>query len=325
MTELAATATSVPGLLSQGRRRAAWGLAFVTGLAFIAADTWAWADPPPHKQATEAPSKDAVLPQVTIRGQREELENHLWAYVGSIIRQPFEASLVRWTRPICPLVVGLARQENKLLAARLSEIAAAAGAQLAHRPCTANFAVILTTEPDAVLEAWYKRDYHIFGEASEHTIDRFIETSQPVRVWYNIIKEGAGPLSNTAGSAALAGKGPTGVPVAGGLEGSRLVFNAVRAFSSVIVTIDSKQVTDFNLHQLADYAAMVGMVEVRPHADVGATTPSILRLFASSTEPAPAGLSAWDTALLKALYTTNNRSRTQRTDIFLRVFHDLAP
>jgi hypothetical protein len=268
---------------------------------------------------------------VTIRAQREELERQLRTYVGSVIRLPFEESLARWTRPICPLVVGLPREENKLIEARLSEIVVAAGARLAKRPCQANFAVIATAQPGAVLKAWYARDWHLFGEATEHTIDRFIETPQPVSVWYNINSEGADSLSTMVAVPGLtgvpeaSGKGPTGVPVIHNSEASRLVFNAVRAISSVIVTIDSGRVKDLNLHQLADYAAMVGLVEVRPHADVGDTTPTILRLFTTSGEAAPAGLTAWDTAFLKALYGTDHKSKTQRDEIFLRVLHDIAP
>jgi hypothetical protein len=154
-----------------------------------------------------------------------------------------------------------------------------------------------------------------------------------VRVWYNIISQGAGALSpaelngtgGQTGIPELAGKGPTGLPVVAGSDGSRLVFNAVRAFSSVIIAIDSARVKDLSLHQLADYAAMVGLMEVRAHTDVDATAPTILGLFVASGSTAPAGLSAWDTAFLKALYNTDHRSKVQREDIFLRVFHDLAP
>lgn len=329
MTGPAATITSAPGVLSQRRRGAAWGLAFVAGLSFIAGV--AKGDPPPHEPASQASSKDAPLPEVTIRAQREELERQLRSYVGSVIRLPFEESLARWTRPICPLVAGLPPEGTKIVESRLSEIVAAAGAHLAKRPCQANFAVIVTAQPDAVLKAWYTRDWHLFGEATEHTIDRFIETPQPVRVWYNINSEGANSFSTIVqvpgltGAPEVSGKGPTGVPVIHNSEASRLVFNAVRAISSVIVTIDSSHVRDLNLGQLTDYAALVGLVEVRPHTDVGDTTPTILRLFTGSEEAAPTGLTAWDTAFLKALYNTDHKSKTQRDDIFLRVLHDIAP
>ena len=320
---------SASGLLSPGRRRAAWGLAVVAGLSFIAGI--AKGDPPPHKPASQAPTKDAPLPEVTIRAQREELERQLRGYVASVIRQPFQESLARWTKPICPLVVGLPQGQTKLVESRLSEIMAAAGAPLARRPCQTNFAVLVTARPDAVLKAWYARDWHLFGEATEHTIDRFIETPQPVRVWHNINSEGASSLSTVVqvpgltGVPEVSGKGPTGVPVINNSEASRLVFNAVRAISSVIVTIDSSQVSDLNLGQLTDYAAMVGLVEVRPDTHVEATTPTILRLFTGSGEASPAGLTAWDTAFLKALYGTDHKSKTQRDDIFLRVLHDIAP
>jgi hypothetical protein len=65
-------------------------------------------------------------------------------------------------------VVGLPQEEDRFVRARLSEIAVAAGAHLAPQPCQANFAVIVAAEPDAVLKAWYKHDYHLFGDAAEY-------------------------------------------------------------------------------------------------------------------------------------------------------------
>jgi hypothetical protein len=71
------------------------------------------------------------------------------------------------------------------------------------------------------------------------------------------------------------------------VEASRLVFNSVRAFSSVIVAIDSGRTKGINLDKLADYAGMVGLAEIKRDADIGGA-PTILRLFSRrSTTPVP--------------------------------------
>ena len=75
---------------------------------------------------------------------------------------------------------------------------------------------------------------------------------------------------------------------------------------------------------MADYIGMVGLTELDIDADVG-NTPTILRLFTSSQETPPSGLTAWDQAFLKALYHTDQSSRLQDSHISMMIVHDLSP
>ena len=310
-----------PRVLLRGRWQP-WVLAVVAGLSFISAQSKP--DSQNGEHAIQDTSKDTTLSEVTIRAQREALERQLRAYVASAIREPFDESLVRWNRPICFLVVGLSREEGEFVRARLSHIAVVAGAQLAPQPCQANFAVVMTAEPNTVLKAWFTRDYHLFGDAAWQTIDQFLKTPRPVRVWYNIKSEIANGLPGAIQIPGLIGKGPTDLPVNPSAEGTRIVFNGVRAFSSVIVTFDNNRTKGLNLDQLADYAAMVGLAEIQTDAAVE-NTPTILRLFSTSAEPVPTGLSAWDTALLEGLYNTDQRWKVQRSRILQSMLRDIAP
>jgi hypothetical protein len=321
VTELAATAIRATELLRSGSL-VAWAVAVLAGLSFVAAD--AKADPPPHKQADQAPSTQSPLPELTIRARREAAERRVQAFVSSSIRRPFDASLARWNAPLCPLTVGLPPEEGEFLRARLSEIAVAAGVGLAPQPCQANFAVIVSAEPGVVLKAWYARDYHIFGDAPGYRIDELLRTPRAVRVWYNTDSKCAreSGLPYAAG-VRLGVKVPSTVMICNN-EASHIVFNAVRGFSSVIVAFDSSRTTDINLNQLADYAAMVGLAEIQLDADVG-PAPTILRLFSASDEAKPTGLSTWDTAFLKALYHTGQDYKLQRSAITQSMIHDIAP
>jgi hypothetical protein len=137
------------------------GLSFITGNAK--------ADPPPHEQVDQAPSAEPALPEMTIRAQREAVERRLGAFVASSLREPSDVSLARWNGPICPLAVGLPPEQGEFVHARVSEIAAAAGARLAPPSCRANLVVIVSAEPDAVLKAWYARDHRIFGDEAKPT------------------------------------------------------------------------------------------------------------------------------------------------------------
>lgn len=110
------------------------------------------------------------------------------------------------------------------------------------------------------------------------------------------------------------------------VKDSRLVFNDVMIFSSVIVIVDGKEVAGLQFGQLADYIAMTAMTELDPDASLG-TAPTILRLFADRAAGAtpPSGLTPWDAAFLRALYLTPLKNVTQRSSITTQMLHSLAP
>jgi hypothetical protein len=239
------------------------------------------------------------------------------AFVRAITRNPGlsdEDSLVRWNSPICLLVAGLAAEDVKLVSARLSQISSSSGAPLARSPCQPNFIVVATSEPDRVLHAWYARDRRLFGDAASAQIRQFLESSQsrPVRVWYNI------DLGRKSGT-----RNGHFIPSNARAESSAFVGNAAFDFLSVFAIIDTHRMEHTTLDQLADYVAMAGLTRVDLDAGLG-SAPSILRLFAASRENQPSGLSSWDAAFLKALYQSNQTSRTQRFDIAERVTRDIS-
>jgi hypothetical protein len=157
------------------------------------------------------------------------------------------ASATPATRADSALVEG--QEDLNTESARLTQIISAAGAPLAREPCQPNFSIIVTSDPDRVLEAWYARNKQLFGDATPSQIRRFLESSgsRPIRVWRNI------------------------------------------------VDLD---------------------------ADIG-SAPSILRLFVPSPTP-PAELSSWDAAFIKALYQSDQTSRSQRHDIAERVMNEIS-
>jgi hypothetical protein len=95
-------------------------------------------------------------------------------------------------------------------------------------------------------------------------------------------------------------------------------------FMSVIVIVDTTRAkAPLKFGQIADYIAMVGLTEIDLDADVGSTS-TILRLFNSSPEAPPSALTDWDRAFLKALYNSDQSSRTQRSQIALRIATDVS-
>ena len=248
---------------------------------------------------------------------RAALEQRVEAFVRGITRNPGfsdDESLVRWNTPICLFAAGLNPEDVKFVLARLSQISSSAGAPLARTPCQPNFVIVATSEPDRVLEAWYARNNQLFGNARPAQIRQFLESSRsrPIRVWYNI------NLGRKSGV-----RNGHFVPSNNRAESSPFIGNAAFDFFSIFAIIDTNRTEHVTPDQLADYVAMVGLTNVNVDADIG-SAPSILRLFALSAEHQPSGLSSWDAAFLKALYQSNQTSRTQRFEIAERIIHDIS-
>jgi hypothetical protein len=285
-------------------------------LAALCSSIVARSDPPATSApaATESPSPP---PEFAAEATPAALERRVDAFVRAITRNTRlsdEDSLVRWNSPICLMVAGLTSEDAKLMSARLSQISASSGAPLARSPCQPNFIVVATSEPDRVLSAWHARDSRLFGDAAPAQIRQFLDSSQsrPVRLWYNI---DVGRKSGT--------RNGHFIPSNTRAESSAFVGNAAFNFLSVFAIIDTQRTEHTTLDQLADYVAMAGLTRVDLDAGLG-SAPSILRLFAGSGENQPAGLSSWDAAFLKALYQSNQTSRTQRFDIAERVTQDIS-
>jgi hypothetical protein len=267
-------------------------------------------------------------PTVTVLGtrDREILEQQVDRYVSHVITVPMEGALARWREPVCPLVGGLSREMGEYMLTKLSAFARDAKIDMAGEHCKPNFDVILTAKPDALLKAWAKRDPSIFGDAGGMQSRKFIRSTLPVRVWYNLQLEAidGGMISTnspalTAGAQAGGNTAFEGIPNVTLSKSSRLGWNVAHDLQSVIIVIDTTRAQNVSYGQLAAYIAMVGFIEVRPDADTG-EAPTILSLFAGSPKPVPPGLSVWDEAILKSLYETEQTDKGQ----LLRIKHSVV-
>lgn len=254
--------------------------------------------------------------EAAVEPQQADLRQRVEAFVRGVTKNPGFAdseSLVRWNAPICLFAAGLPEEDLKAVSARLTQIILAAGAPLAREPCQPNFVIIETSEPDRILEAWYARNKQLFGDATLSQIHQFLDPSgsRPIRVWRNIDR------GRKAGT-----RLGHFVPSNNNAESSSFVRNAVLSLFSVFAIVDTNLASQATLDQQADYMAMVGLSNVDLDADIG-SAPSILRLFVSGPTP-PAGLSPWDAAFVKALYHSDQTSRTQRHDIVERVMYEIS-
>jgi hypothetical protein len=210
----------------------------------------------------------------------------------------------------------LALRERKLssswAASRTSR--APGGVPLAGEECLPNLYILVNTHPQELLKAMAKRNFRFtFGISTEPidgtpivpshvVIDEFISKPGAVRVLYRdapTAPYGVRPTVNAAKVGPITYSGDTWAGA------SRwYVFR-------VFVIVDASHLKGVTLGQLADYAALVGLAEIKP-ADSLADAPTILQLFNGPPQAVPAGMTDWDRAFLKSLYTTPPHKPTQQ-------------
>jgi hypothetical protein len=279
------------------------------------------ADTPP---ASEPPKTAIDSTTIVAPRDRAAVERAVWTFVNAIAVKPGSESLARWQLqiPLCPLVAGMPKSDGEYILSRVSKIATTAGAPLAPEHCKGNFYIIVTADPEGILKAWMKRDVRMLGDEADQggTAIREFTAANPVRVWYNteFYELDGTPLGNNVDGSTL-GTARTDLSA----RATRIENNSYRALSSAIAIIDARRMKDVTFGQVAAYAAMVGLVQMRPQANVS-DAPTILNLFAG-TGKAPPGLTAWDEAFLKAVYATRITDKAQIAAIKTAMVQDVAP
>jgi len=266
-------------------------------------------------------------PEVLVKAQREELQQRISTFVTQVTDFRFGEGLARWQVPVCPLVAGLSRQWGEYILARVSDIGQAAGVPLAGTHCHPNLYILVSKQPEALLQDLEKRHrLVVFGGASPDLIDAFIATFRPVRTWYDTAQrtaEGLPMLSTSfpGVSQQAADKGigaivmvpvepnqPLELTTNSWAQASHLTFNVCWA----------------TLGQLADYVAMVGLSQIKADGRLG-DAPTILTLFDKAPQEASPGMTEWDQAFLKSVYATEQKSVVQRQQIALGMVRAVAP
>lgn len=309
------------------------------------------ADPPApaiESSSSSAPAgQPGRQPEVVITGDRAEFTTKIAAYINTItdfdLGDP-SRGLARWIDPVCPLVTGLSQQSGEYILGRVSEIAQAAGAPLGGEKCHPNLFIIVTKQPEVDLRDLDKRhNAEVFGGAEPDIVEGFIAKHRPVKTWYDTVQktpEGL-PLvqesfpGESVDKVIILPQGGTEVlPVRPNMnesqgtnawsQASHLVLNAVWVIQRVFVIVDPTQFKGVTRGQLADYVAMSGLAQIKLDTHLG-DDPSILALFDKGAQAASPGLTPWDQAFLKSVYSTEAKSTLQRSAIAHSMVDTIAP
>jgi len=269
--------------------------------------------------ATSSAASQPKLSGITIQATRERqaLRRRVNKFVNTVLVRHWNETIVRWDVPICLLVAGLPRQYGEFVFERISQAAKDAHARLAKKDCHPNLYVVVTDDPEQLLKKWWNRDPMMYNtQEGIEPVWSFIKSKRPIRVWHNKDTRCRGGAPISSGSAAalvgigsdLPGVSPP-VAMGGGCMDTLLQYGAIRYITSAVVVVDGRQTKNVSLGQMADYVALVGLARVRADASDRAPVQSILSLFGHGKPPQ--GLTAWDRALLYALYNTDESDKVR--------------
>ena len=271
------------------------------------------------------------LDGVTIEAQRNEraqLRTQVDQFVTTAVVHHVGESLMRWDTPVCPLVGGLPREQGEDILQRFSQAARSAGVPLAPEKCAANLFIIASSHTAQILEELPKKRPGLFDTTyGLGGLQHFLLTDRPVRVWYNWQNQGD-PSAEIYIVATFLGSSPTvgGAFGPGQLSGagtglggyrmpnSRLSLTVTKSINSAVIIVDLTRMKGVNVGQLADYVTMAGLAEINLDRTV-TSAPSVLRLFSDPSQAPVDGMSWWDHALLKSLYSTHPESVMQISDM----------
>jgi hypothetical protein len=271
-----------------------------------------------------------TLPQVTVEAQRKAIEHQAYDFVRKVAQNPRfrDESLPRWNAPLCFAVAGLPTKEGLFALGRLAEIARAAGARVAHAGCKYNFIVVFAAQPDTLLKKAFRLHPKSFDQCEGlQEIKKFLTPSKPeaVRVWHNsrLFTRDGMPigLQRDCGGVSFDNND---FPVSYQYFPSRIERYDVFAFSFALVIVDTAYPKPVKLGQLVDYAAMVGLADITLDMNLG-DVPSILRIFDQPPDAQASGLTHWDEAFLSGLYHSDQATQTQRSQIAVKMSHDILP
>ncbi len=213
-----------------------------------------------------------------------------------------DQALALWQAPVCPLVSGLPGEAGEFILERFSQVASSAGVPLGGEHCVANLYILVSRQPADLFKGMADRNPSFtfgFDQPQPATVDNFIATSRPVRVWYDTYPQTAWgqPVGRRSVYYSAA-------PYVVNTPPSELTLKSdvSHVLYRVFVLVDRDSLKGVSLGQLADYVAMAGLTHLASDTKRLGGVPTILKLFEKTPEAVPTGVTDWDRAVLKTLY-----------------------
>ena len=255
-----------------------------TALMLLAAT--AGADVQPTAQTVSA------QPPIVVTGERLGDPEAIRRYVRHIAT-PSQDQLARLHAPVCPLISGMPEPYAGRLAERIRSVARTAGLRAGGAGCTPNVNLIFTENAASFVQAARRSAPHMFLGLEPADVRRMVRRDPRVIAWHATEVRNGDGLDN----------GPDGSTGPGMFVPNASIINLQtrQDILASYVVIEQSAAEGKDLNQLADYAAMRMLAEVRPPEGSAAPGATILSLFDTGAR-APRGMTQLDAAYLNALY-----------------------
>ena len=216
---------------------------------------------------------------------------------------------VRFTRPACPAVFGLAPQQAEFVAGRMRQVAKAGGVPLANQPCDANVIVIVTSDKTATIEALHQKHADYFPvEWSDRRILALEQDPYPAVAWQfeGLLTPDGIRVAENSDPSQLDPVDPTALAAAAHpttLPASRMRPSIKRDVMTSVLVIEAKALDGITTTQFADYAAMRTFARADPRRTSLSPSDTILKVLDAPMGTAvPLSVTAQDLEYLKGYY-----------------------
>ena len=260
-------------------------------LTLFAAATIAAAPP-------EAPGSDTI----DVKGRRaEEVREEAKTYVRSVRVAENERPVARWLDPVCPKALGVSEAVAAKVEARVRTIAREAGIEVAGARCAPNLNIAFADDGAAMAKFVTSRSSKQFVTLSGREILELGTSDAPLRWWHSVESRTSEGRRSMGGDLPGFAQDDNGMIGAAGqiypqYSSSRISSKMVRALVNATVVIDVNRAKGNELDSVTDFAALVGLAEIKPSDPPPPN--SILRLF----DGGALQLTTLDAQFLTALY-----------------------
>jgi hypothetical protein len=274
-----------------------------SALSYIVLVSVVAATPAAHAQVANPSSR---LETVTVTAAKLDLGDIIRSYVkGFAAPSPYLGKIARWKSGVCPKVMGLQPDAAALVADRITAVAKIVGAPVASEPCRTNVEIVVTPQPQALLDALREKRPDVFGYSSgpSQTASMAI-MNRPIQAWYVTVTEDyAGILHRDEMLDDCAIRTGRRQDCSMLVSGFSLSDGLKSDFVNAIVVVDSSRIGALQIGALADYAAMEALAQTQAADDCRAL-PTVTNLVSAGC-PLPnksGALTETDIAYLHALY-----------------------
>jgi hypothetical protein len=282
-------------------RSACW----VIGGAWLLAGAVASAQPaaeaqPPASQAANAPGAATPPPgtdpsSIIVNGNpgRKAVIKRM----TTAISRPHDRQLARFDDVVCFQVGGVNAPYDRIMAERMEQDARDAGVDVGKPGCRPNIVVVLAEHVQTELQRLAKEG-HTANSLGLEDKDLKQAAQGPGPAYVVTVTEQRSRDGNRLRAGKMSGFGD--VPMMIVNDASIINPPTRQDIVTVLVGIESEATMGKTLAQLADYAALRSLADIRGAAAVAGAEPTILGLFNGS--PATSELTSYDRAYLKGLY-----------------------